>query len=87
MILIAVIAVASAVLRSARREPFVFIPPLLIIPAILMTEIRAKRRRDRGLRMSAWERVVAVTHLTIGLVALLVFAFELIVIAKPFLFR
>jgi hypothetical protein len=87
MIVIAVIAVLVAASRSA-GDPVVLILLVIIPPALLMTEIRAKWRRDRGEPMSGRDRVVSVILLMLGQVCLLSFAFmSLSFIAKFFFFR
>jgi len=74
MIVVAVTAVAAAILRPSHEQLLYISCVLVLSPAVWITEIRAKRRRNQGLPMSVWERVVSVSQLTAGIVCLLILA-------------
>ncbi len=63
MALIAVIGVAAALFRDAPGLSVLLF--ISIVPALLITEWKARRRRRRGETMSATERVVWIIALTI----------------------
>ncbi len=86
MILIALIGVAAAVLRTAPMRLIFALILVLIPPALLMTEIRAKRRRSRGRPMSDEERVVSVIKMMLVVLRILAVVI-LTLIAGAFLIR
>ena len=59
MVLIALIAVAAAALRTAPMLVTLSVM-VVVLPSLGMTELRANRRRRQGRPMSGWGRTVSV---------------------------
>jgi hypothetical protein len=79
MVLILVIAV---VMVSFQPAPGLSIALLVsILPALVVTEIRASRRRHHGLPMSGIEKIVWVVALTVLIPVLLVVALAIALFA------
>ena len=63
MILIAVIGVAIGLVREVPGLGFLLL--ISVVPALVVTEVKARRRRRRGEPMSGWERTFWLVGLTI----------------------
>ncbi len=61
MILIAFVAVATAV---SRRAPISVCATIAVVPSLLVTGILAKQRRSQGMPMSDWEWAVSTFQIT-----------------------
>jgi hypothetical protein len=72
MVLIAVIGVAVGIYREAPGLATVLLAS--VVPALVVTEVKASRRRRRGEPMSGWERVAWILALTILIPILLIVA-------------
>jgi type III secretory pathway component EscV len=67
MILIALIAVAAAVVRTFPTATVLILAAIiLVLPSLLITEIRANQRRRRGQPMSGGERAASVIQVTVA---------------------
>jgi hypothetical protein len=76
MVLIALIAVAAAISRTAPM-PVLLMMTIVFVPSVMITEIRANRRQRRGLPMSGWERTVSVIQAMVAFSVLLLFGFTI----------
>jgi small-conductance mechanosensitive channel len=72
MVLIAMIGVAVGIIREAPGLAIVLLAT--VVPALVVTEVKASRRRRRGEPMSGWERVAWILALTILIPILLIVA-------------
>jgi hypothetical protein len=72
MVLIALVAVVAGLVRSAPGLGVVLL--VCVLPAMIITEIRASRLRRQNLSMSAMEKVLWILGLTILIPVLLVVA-------------
>jgi hypothetical protein len=72
MVLIAMVAVVTGVFRSAPGLSLVVL--ISVLPALIVTEIRASRRRRRNLPMSGMEKALWIMGLTILIPVLLMIA-------------
>ena len=74
MILIAFVAVATAV---SRRAPISVCVTIAVVPSLLVTGILAKQRRRQGMPMSDWEWTVSAFQITAGFMVMLFVVLEL----------